>query len=361
MATNQCLGGSTSYVNIAEHFNEQLRKCKSNKIQKIDSTAFSIAINGTEARLYILWKHNDLDYYIANVDSFLLQKPEHYIEFRKYVRNIIDWGKDKRLGKIQASLDKLLEEGRKKASSAAKSRQPPSDGSAASGKKRKPSSSGRGSRSKQEQGGEADGSHWEPDGTSSHDTHEGLSSHPQQQSFVSADYTPHTQQQIFVNTDYTPHPQQQSFVNTDYTPQAGGGPALPGYLYHGDYQQNQSRAPVSFGPAAEPLESFASDPYPHSHETPSWHTHGHRPSSYRHRQHGPAEDGARHDTGRAAAGSFPQASPATAPPATAPAGEPLAAPADDTWIWSNTHENWYYLTEDGVCEWYKKPRRGSRK
>lgn len=95
----------------------------------------------------------------------------------------------------------------------AKSRPPPSDGPGAGGKKHKPSS-GRSSRSKQGQGGDADGSHWESDGTSSHDTHGGQSSHPQ----------------------------QQSFVNVDYTPQTGGELALPGYLYHGDYQQNQSRA-----------------------------------------------------------------------------------------------------------------------
>lgn len=110
VATNQCLGGSTSCVNIAERLNHQLRKCKNDEIQPIDSAVFSMAMNGTEARLYVSWKHNEFDYYMANIDSFLLQKPEHYIEFRKYVRNIIDWGKDKRFGEIQASLDKLLEE-----------------------------------------------------------------------------------------------------------------------------------------------------------------------------------------------------------------------------------------------------------
>jgi hypothetical protein len=34
---------------------------------------------------------------MTNIDSFLLQKPKDYIELRKYVRNIIDWGKGNRL------------------------------------------------------------------------------------------------------------------------------------------------------------------------------------------------------------------------------------------------------------------------
>lgn len=82
---------------------------------------------------------------MANVKSFLLQEPEHYIEFRKYVRNIIDWGKDKRLKEIRDSLDSLLEESRMGVSEAAKSRQPPSDGSETSSKKHKPSTSRRNS------------------------------------------------------------------------------------------------------------------------------------------------------------------------------------------------------------------------
>jgi hypothetical protein len=124
VATNQCLGGSASCVNIAEGLNRQLRQCKSDEIQPIDSAAFSIAMSGTEARLYISWKHNELDYHMQKIKSFAFQEPEHYVEFRKYVRNIIDWGKDKRLEEIRKSLDSLLEENRKMASQLAKSRPP---------------------------------------------------------------------------------------------------------------------------------------------------------------------------------------------------------------------------------------------
>ncbi|KAJ8107781.1 hypothetical protein ONZ43_g6628 [Nemania bipapillata] len=138
VATNQCLGGSASCVNIAERLNRQLKACKSSKVKPVDSTAFSIAMNGTEARLYVSWKHSDLDYYMQKVDSFLLQKPQDYIEFRKHVRNIIDWGKDTRLKEIRESLDTLLEESRKHTSEAAKSRPPPTKDSTSKSKRHKP-------------------------------------------------------------------------------------------------------------------------------------------------------------------------------------------------------------------------------
>jgi len=142
VATNQCLGGSMSCVKMAKDLNRRLMQCRSEKVQPIDSASFSIAMNGTEARLYVSWKHDELDFYMVNVKSFLLQEPEQYIEFRKCVRNIIDWGKGKRLKQIRDSLDLLLEESKKRTSEAAKSRLPPSDGSATSrGKKPRSSSS----------------------------------------------------------------------------------------------------------------------------------------------------------------------------------------------------------------------------
>ena len=79
--------------------------------------------------------------------SFQLQDPEHYIQFRKYVRNIIDRGKSKRLEKIRNSLDNFLEESRKRATEEAKSRAHPSEGSTASSKKHKSSSSRNSGRS----------------------------------------------------------------------------------------------------------------------------------------------------------------------------------------------------------------------
>ncbi len=170
VATNQCLGGSASCVNIAERLNRQLRQCKNKKVRPIDSAAFSIAMNGTEARLYISWKHDELKYYTRKVDSFLLQKPNDYVEFRKYVRNIIDWGKDQRLKEIRDSLDGLLEENRKTASQLAKSRPPPSDDSASSSSQKRRSSSSRGRNGKvkivqEDRNSGANESYWKLDAT----------------------------------------------------------------------------------------------------------------------------------------------------------------------------------------------------
>jgi hypothetical protein len=82
--------------------------------------------------------------YMASVNSFLLQRPDHYVEFRKYVLNIIDWGKDKHLKDIRRSLDSILEEGTRKTSEAAKSRRPSSDDSASSSSRKRRASSGKG-------------------------------------------------------------------------------------------------------------------------------------------------------------------------------------------------------------------------
>lgn len=126
VATNQCLGDSSSCVNIAQRLNHRLQQCQSENVKKIDNAAFSIAMNGTEARLYVSWKHDELRYYTQKIDSFLLQRPSEYMEFRKHVLNIIDWGKNERLIDIRESLSRLLEESIRKTSQLAKSRSSPS-------------------------------------------------------------------------------------------------------------------------------------------------------------------------------------------------------------------------------------------
>ena len=143
VATNQCLGGSVSCVNVAERLNRRLAQYTSDKVRPISSAAFSIAMSGSEARLYISWKQNEVDYYMTTIDSFLLQKPKDYLDFRKYVLNIIDWGGGRRLDEIRSSLNTLSEESRRKSSEAAKSRPSPSVSSETSSKRSKSSSRAR--------------------------------------------------------------------------------------------------------------------------------------------------------------------------------------------------------------------------
>ncbi|KAF2789130.1 hypothetical protein K505DRAFT_341527 [Melanomma pulvis-pyrius CBS 109.77] len=107
VATNQCLGASTSCVNIAETLNHHLMHCRNDKVRLMKSAVFSIAMNGTEARLYISWKHDEGQYYMQQINGFFLQEDEQYLKFRKCVRNILDWGKGTRLKEIRDSLDML--------------------------------------------------------------------------------------------------------------------------------------------------------------------------------------------------------------------------------------------------------------
>ncbi|KAK3898181.1 hypothetical protein C8A05DRAFT_38238 [Staphylotrichum tortipilum] len=77
--------GSASCVNLAESLNHQLSHGEMDKTGVVDNVVFSVAMNGLAAQLYVSWKTDELKYCMANVNSFLLQDPEHYIEFRKMV------------------------------------------------------------------------------------------------------------------------------------------------------------------------------------------------------------------------------------------------------------------------------------
>ncbi|WAO86968.1 Hypothetical protein NCS54_00426000 [Fusarium falciforme] len=112
-ARNQCMGGSATCVKIAENLNRRLKQCTSAAtVDPIDSAVFSIAIRCTEARLFVSWSQDDQNYFMAEIDSFLLHRPKDYIEFYKYVHNIVDWGRGERLKRIRESLDLLQEEKR---------------------------------------------------------------------------------------------------------------------------------------------------------------------------------------------------------------------------------------------------------
>jgi hypothetical protein len=58
---------------------------------------------------YISWKEDNSNYLIQRVGAFLLSSPDHFREYRKQVRNILDWGKDKRPKQIGDALDIILE------------------------------------------------------------------------------------------------------------------------------------------------------------------------------------------------------------------------------------------------------------
>ncbi len=81
---------------------------------------------------------------MKSINSYLLQRPGHYLEFRRLVRNIADRGKNERLASIRGALDSLVDEERERASQKANApRQGPS--SALSPDNRKKSRGPRGS------------------------------------------------------------------------------------------------------------------------------------------------------------------------------------------------------------------------
>jgi hypothetical protein len=102
VGTNQCQGGSATCVNLTERLNNQLRKYR---IDSIESAILSIAMSGTQARLYISWY--DYAYRMQTVKNFLVSNPEDNLLFRRYVLNITDWDKNERLQQIQNAMARL--------------------------------------------------------------------------------------------------------------------------------------------------------------------------------------------------------------------------------------------------------------
>lgn len=125
-AENQCFGASAACVNIAGKLNEALKEASKypGPVQRLDNAVFSIAMSNWAAKLYISWQ-SDMDFFSSRVGAFCLVDPESFIQFRRRVRNIIDWGMNQRLDHTRGCLDVLIEEKRLLASQNAKARSPP--------------------------------------------------------------------------------------------------------------------------------------------------------------------------------------------------------------------------------------------
>ncbi|KAL6912813.1 hypothetical protein ACHAP8_010537 [Fusarium lateritium] len=90
--------------------NDELMELGHKVINPIDTSSFSVSMNGTEARLYITWKEEQT-FYIQKIRTFALQEAQQLLEFRKCVLNIQDYGRNERLESIRSGLDLLPEEG----------------------------------------------------------------------------------------------------------------------------------------------------------------------------------------------------------------------------------------------------------
>ncbi|KAF1993241.1 hypothetical protein P154DRAFT_450704 [Amniculicola lignicola CBS 123094] len=124
VATNQCLGGASTCVNIAETLKQRLHTASLAEIIPLDTWSFSVAVNGSEARLLVSWKASDEAFYTQKFDGYLMQNPEDIQRFRTVCRNIIDWGRTERLSQIYSAIDALADQSRKHQSAESKSRPP---------------------------------------------------------------------------------------------------------------------------------------------------------------------------------------------------------------------------------------------
>ncbi|KAK0655345.1 hypothetical protein B0T16DRAFT_451044 [Cercophora newfieldiana] len=319
VATNQCAGASSACLNAAYQLNTLLPKHPG--VQRVDNLSYCVAVDNNTAQLYISWKEDDLNYYLQRVDAFLLSRPEDFKGFRKQVRNILDWGKGTRLEQIKDALDVILEENRQRASEAAKSRQPPSDGSATSSGKRRKSSRGNSSRSDRMQGqsGETNEPYWDeepsfpPDHTTSQD--DGL---------ALADYLPEDDQQ-----------------------DGDGGLAPAEYLP--DDQQDQDEGLAQYPPVDD--QQAGQD------EALMGNTHGYRTRSKRH-SHSPSsnlQSGKKHHRGKKSQVAGPRKGKAKA--SSPDTGE------DDVWewndeeqayrTWNSYNKRWEYWDEEAQSRMYK--------
>jgi hypothetical protein len=129
VATNQCAGDAGACLNAAERLNDLLAEAGG---EMLDNLTYCVAADNSFAHLYVSWKPERLRYYLHEIGAYRLSYEEDFKEFRRQVRNIIDWGRDERLRQIKASLDFILEEERKSKAREAKARPPPSAGSSSS-------------------------------------------------------------------------------------------------------------------------------------------------------------------------------------------------------------------------------------
>lgn len=106
VAENQAIGSSVVCVKIAE----DLRKCVEESANTLDTTAFSIATNGSEARLFITWRERSDVYKMKLLRSYCLVEAGQCIQFRRAVRNILQWGYTDRLNHIHTCVGIIFEE-----------------------------------------------------------------------------------------------------------------------------------------------------------------------------------------------------------------------------------------------------------
>ncbi|KAF4467936.1 hypothetical protein FALBO_5170 [Fusarium albosuccineum] len=108
-ATDTCLASSSVCVTLVQKIEQELKVYDTSYYLAIDNTAFSVAMNGTVARLYVTFVTENGSCAMYNARSFLLQNPDHHLAFRIVMLNILEWGQS-RLSTIAGRLRMMLPE-----------------------------------------------------------------------------------------------------------------------------------------------------------------------------------------------------------------------------------------------------------
>ncbi|KAJ4315358.1 hypothetical protein N0V84_008434 [Fusarium piperis] len=105
-ATNECMIASSICVRMLDKLNQRLAvRQRGDTCIVVNSAAFSIAMNGAVARIYVTFAFDEERDHVYKVDSFVLENPSHYRKFHRYIQSIIDWGKNERLWEIRDAIE----------------------------------------------------------------------------------------------------------------------------------------------------------------------------------------------------------------------------------------------------------------
>ncbi|RSL55882.1 hypothetical protein CEP54_009133 [Fusarium duplospermum] len=103
---DECMITSSISVRMLDKLNQRLAiRQRGEQSTTVNSAAFSIAMNGSVARLYVTFAWDETRDYVHSVDSFVLADQKHHERFHRYVQNIIDWGKNERLQEIRDAIE----------------------------------------------------------------------------------------------------------------------------------------------------------------------------------------------------------------------------------------------------------------
>lgn len=101
--TNQCLGGASACVHMGHCLTTALLNWD---LPVYNNVVFSIALNGAVGSVYVAWKPimemgrqagPVARFHVQNVANFAFGELDNFLVFQRCVRNIIDWGRGKRL------------------------------------------------------------------------------------------------------------------------------------------------------------------------------------------------------------------------------------------------------------------------